>query len=104
MGASEMMETILVQGRISKAELSRHSGVSRALIDAYLKGTTQPSLAQVERLARSAGLEIEIVLRPRPQPVPAAFIDVLELGELFPARDRPPLVDLSPVWKAARGA
>lgn len=59
--AARAVESILERSGLSKAELSRRSSISRAQIDAYLKGTTQPSVAQLERLGESAGLRLDLV-------------------------------------------
>lgn len=63
MTAAHAIEAILEQSGLTKAELSAHSGVSRALIDDYLKGRRQPSVAQLERLGEAAGLRLDIVWR-----------------------------------------
>ncbi len=65
MTASSAVEAILSQSGLTKAELSARSGVSRALIDDYLKSRRQPSVAQLERLGESAGLRIDINWGPK---------------------------------------
>lgn len=61
MDAAEAVGELLERSGLTKAELSRRSGVSRALIDDYLKGRRQPSVAQLQRLGESAGLRPDIV-------------------------------------------
>jgi transcriptional regulator with XRE-family HTH domain len=64
MTARAAIEQILEQAGLSKAELSRRSGVSRAQIDTYLKGRSQPSVAQLARLGAAAGLRLELSWSP----------------------------------------
>lgn len=45
---------------MTKSALSAASGVSRALIDDYLKGRRQPSVAQLQRLGMAAGLRLDL--------------------------------------------
>ncbi len=85
---------------MTKSALSEVSGVSRSLLDGYLKGTTQPSLPQLERLAAAAGRRIEVTVKRRLE-ISESFIAVLELGELFPRKEKDPLPDLSDVWALA---
>lgn len=104
MSGSSVVAEILRTSGLSKSALSSASGVSRSLIDAYLKGTSQPSVAQLDRLAESAGCDLDIQVHRRPER-PASwdeFIAVLEFGELFPAKERAPLPDMKPIWDAAR--
>jgi transcriptional regulator with XRE-family HTH domain len=55
-----------------KKALCEAAGVSRSSLDAYLTGERQPSVAQIERLARAAGLRIDISFRPLDiKPLPA---------------------------------
>ena len=75
--------------------------MSRSLLDSYLKGRSQPSVAQVTRIANAAGLEIGFRLESMPEPVSEQFVAVLEFGELFPRDEPRPLVNLGPVWRQA---
>lgn len=104
MDAASVVRQVLDQSGLSKTRLSALSGVSRSLLDAYLKGDTQPSVAQVSRLADAAGLRLDITVRPRAErTLPEEFIAVLEFGELFPRPEEPrPLVNLGPVWGRIR--
>lgn len=58
MKASDIVSSVIERSGVRKAHLSRRSGVSRALIDAYLAEERQPSMAQIERLASSVGLRV----------------------------------------------
>lgn len=63
MNASEAVAEILERSGATKSSLSAKSGVSRALIDDYLKGRRQPSVAQLERLGESVGLRLDLAWR-----------------------------------------
>lgn len=97
------MREILETSSLTKASLSSRAGVSRALLDAYLSGATQPSVAQVEKLAQAAGLTLDVTVRSKPvvRPVPEAFLAVLDFGANFPPKRFRPLVNLGPVWAQA---
>ncbi|MGJ9412667.1 helix-turn-helix domain-containing protein [Aeromicrobium sp. CF4.19] len=99
MPAPSLLASLLLQSGLSKSALCRAAGLSRALLDDYLKGRKQPSVAQLDRIAEAAGRRLEISTTPLPTPVPSAFVEVLELGELFPPQPRDPLPDLRHVWK-----
>ncbi|MEG9225462.1 helix-turn-helix domain-containing protein [Aeromicrobium sp. Sec7.5] len=93
---------ILARSGMTKSALCAKAKVSRTSLDAYLKGTTQPTIAQIERLAAAAGLVPQISFVERPKPVSEQFLAVLEFGDLFPREPKGPLVNLGPVWRAAR--
>ncbi|WP_436701207.1 helix-turn-helix domain-containing protein [Nocardioides sp. BYT-33-1] len=97
--ASSTVARILEQSGLSKSALAARSGVSRSMIDNYLKGTTQPSLAQTARLAEAAGLELEVTVRRRRRVVPEQFLAVLEFGDLFPRKPPRELPNLGPLWR-----
>lgn len=59
--AADALAELLEQTGMSKSELSARSGVSRSLIDDYLKARRQPSVAQLARLGKAAGLRFDIV-------------------------------------------
>jgi transcriptional regulator with XRE-family HTH domain len=52
---------------LSKAELSRRTGIARDLIDHYLSGETIPGLIQAERIANACGNTIEQFLSGGPK-------------------------------------
>lgn len=64
MTAGSAIEEILRRTGLTKTELSRRSGVSRAQIDTYLKGISQPSVAQLRRLGEAAGLRLDLSWTP----------------------------------------
>ncbi len=103
MDSTQIVAQILGQSGMTKVALSRKSGVSRSLLDTYLKGQSQPSLAQVQRLAEAAGCAVDMTVRKRPtKSVPEQFIAVLEFGELFPRKPPKPLINLGPIWHGAQ--
>lgn len=55
---------------MSKSELSARSGVSRSLIDDYLKGRSQPSVAQLARLGDGAGHRLSLAWKRRDTEIP----------------------------------
>ncbi len=87
---------------MTQAALCARAKISRTTLDAYLTGTIQPTPAQLERLAEAADLVPDISSTERPQPVSERFLAVLEFGDRFPRKPKPPLVNLGPVWQAAR--
>ena|SRR5437763_8757759 len=79
---------------LSQAELARRAGIDRSVLSAYAHGRRQPSVAALGRIARAAGLELELV--------PAAgglateragkvLSQVLDLAGSMPYRPRPEL-------------
>ena len=86
---------------MTKSALCSSAGISRSLLDGYLKGRTQPSVSQLARIADSAGFRIDVSLHRKPRPIPPEFVAVLEFGELFPRKAPRPLVNLGPLWRAA---
>lgn len=105
MDAARILTDLLHETRISKSHWSVRSGVSRSLLDDYLKGRVQPSVAQLERLLAATGHHADIQITAAPTPASTALVDVLELGELFtPSRPDAPLPDLRHVWQRRRHA
>src|SRR5690349_12617766 len=99
MNSSVIVAEIVERSGLSKSALSAASGVSRSLIDDYLKGHSQPSMAQIERLADAVGCELDVTLRAKTRRVSDEFLAVLEFGELFPRKASKPLVNLGPMWR-----
>lgn len=76
---------------ISQRELARRVGVTQPVVAAYESGRTQPSVAQLDRLVRAAGVVLDLGLRPiGPDPVAAGrtIIDLLHLADRLPQRHR----------------
>ncbi|MFS3130161.1 helix-turn-helix domain-containing protein [Nocardioides sp. Bht2] len=89
---------------MSKASLSRASGVSRSAIDSYLSGESSPTARQLKRLAEAGGCEVQAVVVKKvvARPIPESLVAVLEFGELFPPKRPKPLPDMREVWARAR--
>lgn len=98
-----VLADLLQRSGLSKSALCAKAGISRSLLDDYLKGRSQPSVAQLDRIADSAGFRLDLVLEDKAQPVPPAFVAVLEFGDIFPRKPHPPLVNLGPMWRRAAG-
>jgi transcriptional regulator with XRE-family HTH domain len=87
---------------LSQAELARRAGLDRSVLNAYAHGRRQPSVAALGRIARGAGLDLELV----PAVGDAAaehsgtiLSQVLDLAGSMPFRPRadldyPPLIRL----------
>jgi transcriptional regulator with XRE-family HTH domain len=101
MSSATTLSEILSRSAMTKSALCAAAGVSRALFDDYLKGRTQPGVGQLVRIAEAAGMELDLVVRPQPRPLPESFVAVLEFGELFPRRPARPLINLGPTWRRA---
>lgn len=102
MNSADVVAGLLRDSGLTKSELSRRSGVSRALIDAYLKGDSKPSVAQVERLAAGADLRMDIVWEKALPPVAEGLVLVVDLADYLPKRPKPPMVNLGPIWRQCR--
>lgn len=75
---AKRLEAAIAAHGISKAELSRRSGTSRAQIDRYLDGTTEPGIDHADRLARALGTNLTGLLNEgAPQPDPKHAFDLL---------------------------
>lgn len=61
MNAAEAVAELLDRSGLSKSELSARSGVSRSLIDDYLKQRRQPSVEQLKRLGQATGLKLDLM-------------------------------------------
>lgn len=87
---------------MSQAELARRAGLTRSVMNAYERGTRQPGVDALARIADAAGMELTLAPRvPVVDPARAGHIleQVLELAEALPARPRgalefPPLAKL----------
>jgi hypothetical protein len=49
---------------LSQLELARRAGVTQSVVNAYESGRRQPSLPMLARLAKAAGSELEMTVRP----------------------------------------
>jgi transcriptional regulator with XRE-family HTH domain len=93
--ASLLVAESLDRSRLSKAEFCRRTGVSRALLDDYLKGRKSPSADRLAALASVSGAELELT-GPRahsPELLRSAYLleQVGAVAQALPARHPGPL-------------
>src|SRR6476660_1172532 len=91
---SPLAEQIRVQSGLSQAELARRAGLPRSVVNAYVKGTREPGVETLSRLAAAGGLELKLERRKPPVDADRAgrlLVQVLELAEALPFRPRPDL-------------
>lgn len=92
-GAS-LVEQIRVRSGLSQAELGRRAGLSRSVVNAYLKGSREPGADALARLAAAGGFDLRLGRRKAPVDAERAgriLVQVLELAEALPFRPRPEL-------------
>ena len=100
--ASRLLQSARKAAGLSQAELGRRADVPRSVVNAYERGSRDPSTESLARLLAAAGSELRVE-RARVDVVRNARIleQVLDLAELLPTRRRgplrfPPLHRLSP--------
>jgi transcriptional regulator with XRE-family HTH domain len=97
--ASTTVRQVLENSGMSKTALCSRAGISRALLDDYLHGAKQPSLAQIERIADAAGYRVAVALVEKPRQVSEEYVAVMELAG---TRDTlPPLEFPHHLWRRA---
>jgi transcriptional regulator with XRE-family HTH domain len=101
--ASTTVRQVLEGSGMSKSALCSRAGISRALLDDYLRGAKQPSLAQVQRVADAAGYRLTVALVEKPRQVSEEYVAVMKLAdELAGTRDTlPPLEYPHHLWRRA---
>ena len=62
--ASDLIERIRTGSGLPQVELARRTGMQSSVLSAYEHGRRQPSVAALARIARAAGLEIELTEAP----------------------------------------
>jgi transcriptional regulator with XRE-family HTH domain len=88
------LKQILNESGLSQAELARRAGMPRSVVNAYLKGSREPGVDALARLAAAGGLELRLARRRPPVDADRAgkiLVQVLELAEALPFRPRPKL-------------
>jgi transcriptional regulator with XRE-family HTH domain len=101
MSAAALIADVLERSGLSQAELARRAGLSRSVLNAYLKGHREPGADALLRLAAAGGVKLGVEERKPPvDPERAGRIlnQVLGLAEALPYRPRaemayPPLKD-----------
>jgi uncharacterized protein len=89
------------QSGLSQAELARRAGIPRSVLNAYIRGSREPGVDALLRIAAAGGMELRA--EPRKPPVDQErasriLVQVLELAEALPFRPRaemqfPPLAE-----------
>ena len=100
--AERLIAEIGALSGLSQAELARRAGVDRSVLNAYAHGRRQPSVAALGRIARGAGLELDLVPTASDTGAEHAGMvlsDVLDLAGRMPFKGRgaleyPPLIRL----------
>jgi len=101
--AGDLIAKIRRTSGLSQAELARRSGLQSSVLSAYEHGRRQPSVAALARIARAAGLEIEISQLADADALERSgkiLIQVLDLADRMPSKPRgelryPPLIRLA---------
>src|SRR6188768_2357090 len=91
MSPAALIRDVLEQSGLSQAELARRAGITRSVLNAYLKGHREPGGDALLRIAAAAGLRLEVgKRRPPVDPERASRIlnQVLGLAEALPYRPR----------------
>lgn len=86
-----LTEEILRQSGLSQAELARRAGLSRSVLNAYLRGKREPGADTLARLAAAGGTHLTVTPRKAPLDAERAgriLIQVLELAEALPYRPK----------------
>jgi transcriptional regulator with XRE-family HTH domain len=92
---------MLERSGLSQAELARRAGISRSVLNVYLRGKREPGAEALMRIASAAGFDLQLAeRRPPVDPKRASkiLVQVLELAEALPFRPRseiqfPPLAE-----------
>ena len=89
--ATSPIAEILRHGGLSQAELARRAGIPRSVLNAYLRGSREPGVDALRRIAAAGGMALRV--EPRKPPVDPErasriLVQVLELAEALPFRPR----------------
>jgi transcriptional regulator with XRE-family HTH domain len=101
--AGELIAQIRQASGLSQVELARRAGLQPSVLSAYEHGRRQPAVSAMARIARAAGLELEISPLSDKAALDRAggiLIDVIGLADRMPSRPRgelayPPLIRLA---------
>lgn len=78
---------MLERSGLSQAELARRAGMTRSVVNVYLRGHREPGAEALARLAAASGFELDLVERRPPvdpQRAGDILVQVLELAEALP--------------------
>lgn len=85
------LRQIVKESGLSQAELARRTGMPRSVVNAYVKGSREPGVDALARLAAAGGLELRLARRRPPVDADRAgkiLVQVLELAEALPFKPR----------------
>jgi transcriptional regulator with XRE-family HTH domain len=96
MDSGRLLRNARQRAGLSLRQLAERAETSHSALAAYESGRTVPNVDTFDRVLRSAGFDVGVVLAPRPDGGDSRargreLIDVLELAEMFPARHSPTL-------------
>lgn len=92
MTSISLVKEIRERSGLSQAELARRAGLPRSVVNAYLKGSREPGVDALARLAAAGGFELRLGRRKSPVDAERAgkiLVQVLELAEALPFKPRP---------------
>lgn len=100
--AAHLMDEIGRRTGLKHSDLARKAGLDRSVISAYARGRRQPSVSAIARIARGAGLRLELAPAPGDASLErqARVLEmVLDLAGSLPFKGRgelqyPPLIRL----------
>ncbi len=89
--AASTLRDLRSRARLSLRALARRAGTSHSTLAAYEARRKVPSVATLERIVRAAGYELHVEVSPAvggrdPGARGRELVEVLELAEMFPAR------------------
>ncbi|MBA3743565.1 helix-turn-helix transcriptional regulator [Sporichthya sp.] len=96
MDVGELITRCRHESRLTLRALAEKSGTSHSTLSAYENGRKSPSLATLQRILDAAGYDLVVDVRRQPLELDPdkrgrEIVELLELGQLFPATHNPTL-------------